>query len=226
MGKRGPKPKGKVKIEWSPNFAYAVGLLVSDGSLSKNGRHIVFTSKDIEQIKNFTQALGLQSISIGYTKCSDKYGSRTITRVQFGDVLFYQFLLKIGLMSNKSKVIGEVKVPGEYFFDFLRGVFDGDGCTHSYFDPRWKSSFMFYTIFTSSSLAHILWLQKSIRVGLQIKGHITGNGIRSAYQLKYAKADSLKLLPKMYSGKDLLCLGRKRLKIEQMLRTIGRSLND
>ena len=226
MGKRGPKPKGNVKIEWSPNFAYAIGLLVSDGSLSKNGRHIVFTSKDIEQLENFMRALGIQGIFVGYTKSTDKYGSRMIARVQFGDVLFYQFLLKIGLMPNKSKIIGEVKVPHKYFFDFLRGVFDGDGCTHSYFDPRWKSSFMFYTIFTSSSLAHILWLQDNIQARLQIKGHITGNGIKSAYQLKYAKADSLKLLPKMYSGEDLLYLGRKRLKIEQMLRTIGRSLND
>lgn len=225
MGKRGPKPKGKVNIEWSPNFAYAIGLLVSDGSLSINGRHITFTSKDLEQLENFMKALGIQDISVGYTKSVDDYGSRNTTRVQFGDVLFYNFLLEIGLMPNKSKIIGRVKVPGEYFFDFLRGSFDGDGCTHSYFDPRWKSSFMFYTIFTSASLEHIDWVRGEIKKRLGINGHITGKGrARTAYQLKYAKSDSLRLLPKIYYSDELLCLKRKRLKIEQMLHTIGQRL--
>lgn len=224
MGKRGPKPKGKVKIEWSPNFAYAIGLLVSDGSISKNGRHIVFTSKDAEQIKNFVQALDIHDKTIGYTKCRNKYGDSEVARVQFGDVLFYQFLLSIGFMPNKSKVIGEVKVPKKYFFDFLRGSFDGDGCTYSYFDPRWKSSFMFYTTFVSASYTHVLWLQEEISSRLSISGHITGTSKSGVYQLKYAKADSLKLLRQMYSGKNLLYLGRKRLKIDRMLHTIGQRL--
>lgn len=66
MGKRGPEPKGKVPLEWSPNFAYAIGLLVSDGSLSKDGRHICFVSKDIEQLNNFMRALRIQ-VFIGST---------------------------------------------------------------------------------------------------------------------------------------------------------------
>jgi len=52
MGKRGVKPKGKVNIKWSPNFAYAIGLLVTDGNLSPDGYHLNLTSKDLEQIKN------------------------------------------------------------------------------------------------------------------------------------------------------------------------------
>ena len=59
MGKRGPKPKGKVKIMWSPHFAYAIGLLVTDGNLSPSGRHIHFTSKDLELVKLFQKALGV-----------------------------------------------------------------------------------------------------------------------------------------------------------------------
>ncbi|MFZ3020148.1 MAG: hypothetical protein WA051_01335 [Minisyncoccia bacterium] len=53
MGLRGPKPKGKVNVRWSANFAYAIGLLVTDGNLSPDGRHISFVSRDIEQINNF-----------------------------------------------------------------------------------------------------------------------------------------------------------------------------
>lgn len=222
MGKRGPKPKGKVKIKWSPNFAYAIGLIVSDGNLSPNGRHIVFTSKDIEMIELFQKTLCID-IHIG-TKSNSINDEKKYFVAQFSDVLFYNFLLDIGLMPNKSKVIGEIKIPPEYFLNFLLGSFDGDGCTHSYFDKRWKSSFMFYTIFASASSTHILWLQNEIYLRLKIKGHITKSQKNSAFQLKYAKADSLLLLRAMYPKKHTLCLSRKRLKIEQMLSIIGERL--
>ncbi|MFM2381434.1 MAG: hypothetical protein RLZZ76_201 [Candidatus Parcubacteria bacterium] len=222
MGKRGPKPKGRVNIKWSPQFAYAIGLLVADGNLSPNGRHIVFTSKDIEMIELFQKAL---NISIHVGKKSSRVGEeKKYYVVQFSDVLFYNFLLDIGLMPNKSKIIGVVKIPPQYFFSFLLGSFDGDGCTHSYFDKRWKLSFMFYTIFSSASPVHILWLQNEILKRLQIKGHVTKSPSNSAFQLKYAKADSLVLLPAMYPKRDILCLSRKRLKIEEMLRIIGERL--
>lgn len=222
MGKRGPKPKGKVKIVWSPNFAYAIGLLVADGNLSPDGRHIVFTSKDRELIDLFQKALAI-TVSVG--KKSNGAGLvKQYFVAQFGDVLFYKFLLDIGLIPNKSKIIGEVKMPPRYFFDFLRGSFDGDGSTYSYFDPRWKSSFMFYTGFVSASRTHILWLQAEVYKRLGVPGHITKGKKSSAYQLKYAKADSLKLLREMYYRKNVLSLTRKRLKIEKMLGIVGERL--
>ena len=70
MVKRGPKPKGKIKLEWSPELVYAVGLITADGSLSKNGRHIDFTSKDLDQIKTYCKCLGIEDIKIG-TKLVD-----------------------------------------------------------------------------------------------------------------------------------------------------------
>ena len=55
------KPLGKINTTWSPELAYAIGLIVTDGSLSKDGRHINFTSKDKSQIKNFQKALHFES---------------------------------------------------------------------------------------------------------------------------------------------------------------------
>lgn len=222
MGKRGPKPKGKVNIKWSANFAYAIGLLVSDGNLSPNGRHIVFTSKDIEMIKLFQKSLGIEG-HVG-KKSSGAMKEKKYFVAQFSDVLFYEFLLSIGLMPNKSKIIGKVDIPSDFFFNFLLGSFDGDGCTYSYLDPRWKSSFMFYTVFASASEEHVLWIQEEVYRRLRIKGHIAGSSKRSYFQLRYAKSDSLVLLRAMYPKKSTPCLSRKRLKIEEMLRTIGQRL--
>lgn len=54
------KPQRKVKIRWCSNFAYAIGLIASDGNLSPNGRHINIKSLDVEMIENFKKALALK----------------------------------------------------------------------------------------------------------------------------------------------------------------------
>ena len=76
-------------------------------------------------------------------------------------------------MPAKTKIISALKIPKEYFFDFLRGHFDGDGTFYSYWDPRWRSSFMFYTEFISASKKHIDWIRDILLKKLKIKGHIT-----------------------------------------------------
>ncbi len=221
MEKRGAKPKNKVKIAWSSKFAYALGLLATDGNLSSDGRHFDFTSSDEEQLKNFMKCFGIK-VKIGY-KSSGYSGERT-TRIQFGDVNLYRFLLGIGFMAKKSKTIGVLNIPEKYFFDFLRGHLDGDGTFYSYWDPRWKSSFMFYTVFISASKEHIEWIRYKLFKILMVKGHITKDSGKTTYQLKYAKNDSLKLLRKIYYSDDVICLKRKRLKIRKALAIIGAKL--
>jgi intein-encoded DNA endonuclease-like protein len=211
------KPLQKVKTKWSPEFAYAIGLLVTDGNLSPDKRHITFTSKDLELINNFQKSLKI-NLHIG-KKSSGSNTDKKYYVVQIGDILFYKFLMDIGLTPRKTKTIGAIKVPTKYFYDFLRGHFDGDGSFYSYWDPRWKSSFMFYTIFVSASKNHLNWLREAIFNLVKIRGHITKSVNESTYQLKYAKTESLKLLPKLYYDGRVVCLTRKRLKIERAIRT-------
>ena len=218
MGKRGPKPKGKVKLTWSANFAYALGLLVTDGSVSKDGRHITFVSKDEEQLMNFMKAL---CIKVPISETNSGYTEQKVTRLQFSDTLFNSFLKDVGIRSNKTKIIGKVDLPPEFFFDFLRGHLDGDGCVFSYWDKRWKSSFMFFTTFVSASKEHVDWLRQEIADRLMIQGHIATTKNGTVFQLRYAKGDSLKLWKAMYYPKAL-CLSRKRLKIQGILAILSR----
>jgi hypothetical protein len=210
MGKRGPKPKSKVKIEWSPNFAYAIGLLATDGCLSRDRRHIDLTSVDSEQLENFMKCLKFKAkISL------KKSGSGSISgHVQFSDVFFHDFLQGIGMTPAKSLTMGKLAVPDGYFFDFLRGCFDGDGCSYSYWDTRWRSSFMFYISFASSSPIFIHWIRQQVSSLSGIRGHITRVYKKHIqYQLKYSKHEAIKLVEKMYTG-DCVYLSRKKLKIE------------
>ena len=117
MVKRGPKPKGRVDLNWRPELAYAIGLLTADGSLSKNGRHIDFTSADIENITNFQTCLGLLDMKVG-TKRSTHNSNTLYYRIQFGDVLFYRWLVEIGLSANKSLTVGRLQIQMSIFSIF------------------------------------------------------------------------------------------------------------
>jgi hypothetical protein len=107
-------------------------------------------------------------------------------------------------MPNKTKKISSIKIPKKYFFDFVRGHLDGDGAFYAYWDKRWKSSYMFYTVFTSASKIHLNWLNKNIYDLIKIKGHFSKS--HSLSILRYAKAESLKLLRKIYCGEKLIFL--------------------
>lgn len=224
---RGPKPRRK-EVVWSPELAYAIGLIATDGCLSSDGRHLILVSKDIEQLNNLKNCLGLE-VKIGKHYSGRKEENIFCHRVQWGDVFLYNFLLSIGLTPNKSLTLGELAIPDEYFFDFLRGSFDGDGTFYSYFDPRWKSSFMFYLVFISASRTHIDWLRTTLSRFVKVHGHIaltygSGKEKHEVYNLRFAKKETLKILEKMYIRPSAIHLSRKRLKIERALRIVGESL--
>jgi len=63
-------------MHWSCNLAYGVGFITTDGSLSNDGRHISFTSKDFEQITNLAKALQINNkigTKVGGYSKSKKY---------------------------------------------------------------------------------------------------------------------------------------------------------
>jgi hypothetical protein len=213
MGLRGPQPKHLVDTTWRPELAYAIGLIATDGCLSKDGLLVDLTSKDREQLLNFSRCLEV-SFNIGnkWNSMGDKY-----LRIQFKNRIFYDFLLSIGLTPRKSLTMGKLSIPDEYFFDFLRGCLDGDGCFYSYWDPRWRSSHMFYLEFVSASIKHIEWLRKTLKDVLNVNGHVVSDGRKRAHQLKYAKKEALVIIKKMYYNPKVVCLSRKKFKIEKAL---------
>ena len=198
---------------WTSSIAYCVGLMASDGCLQKDGRHLDLTSVDQDQLRNFCKAIG-RDIYIG-TKQS---GSKTPAfRVQFSDVAFYDFLLKIGMTPAKSHTIAALDIPDIYYADFLRGLFDGDGTVYGYKDIRWKNSFMFYVSYAGASRQFLEYIQ---RMNSKLAGTLHGTlkpGTR-VYSLTYAKSDSIKLAKFMYYNESLPYLARKKDKIDVFIK--------
>lgn len=203
---------GKVKISWSYNFAYAIGLIVSDGNLNQDKRHIFIKSADRELIQNYKKALDIKS-NICRTPSSKNISSHFY--ISHSDQLFWKFLTGIGIFPAKSKTIRSVSIPEKFFGDFLRGFFDGDGTFYSFWDTRWPKSFAFQISFPSASADFVHWLKEKLANLYGVKGFIRkGDGV---YLIRYVKGDSKKIVAKMYWRKNLLCLGRKYNKIMDVL---------
>ncbi len=93
------KRKNKVKLNWNNNFAYVIGVIATDGNLSSDLRHIIITSKDHEMMVNCKKCLGINNKISKKVRGGEK--EQKYYMVQFGDVSFFEFLLKLGLTPRK-----------------------------------------------------------------------------------------------------------------------------
>ncbi len=202
----------KRTYKWSDSIAYSVGLITSDGCMQKDGRHIDLTSNDVEQLNNFSSAIG-RTLAIGEKKNSTGQQSY---RVQFSDVSYYDFLLSVGLTPVKSRDLKSLNIPSLYYPAFFRGVFDGDGTAYAYIDKRWNKSYMYYIGICSASRDFLVYLQLKNRLLFKTtRGSLRKSN--SAYILMYAKKDSRLIYENMYKSANNLYLHRKREKIESFI---------
>jgi hypothetical protein len=227
MPKRRLPPKD---FEWTPQLAYAVGLLVTDGNLSGNQRHITMRSVEPLMLETFKKCLGLNS-KIG-TNINVKRGGYISYRVQFSNVQFYDWLLTIGLFPAKSYTIGPIAVPDQFFKDYFRGCIDGDGSIQTYQDNynfyrgRNYSTQRLWIRLVSASKEHIIWAQSKIILLADIHGAIIRKPPADEtrvplWELKFAKKESVKLINWMYHAPDVPCLERKRAIAQKALAIIS-----
>lgn len=213
---RSPLPLKEFK--WTPELAYVVGLLATDGCLSKDGRHIIMRSSDKDLLETFLTCL--HSTNRIEVTINNGYSNKPCYRVQLGNVQLYKWLLKIGLFPAKTYTLGEIKISNNVFADFLRGHLDGDGTIRLYKDSYNSYRGRVYTnkrvcsFFLSASHTHIKWLYKRISNLLKIFGAIIEikpwreNRV-TLWNIKYSKHASLSLLKALYYKPGLPCLRRK-----------------
>jgi hypothetical protein len=190
------KRLGKVKINWSANFAYALGLITTDGNLSKDGRHIHFTSKDLELVLLFKKCLGLSN-RIG-KKARGGSEEKKYFVIQFGDVNFYEFLVSLGLKQAKSKTLGVLDIPKEYFSDFLRGCIDGNGNINTSHHPE-STHLQLRVRLCSASPNFLIWIKEQIKECFNIQsGWIQPFAKRGVSELTFGKRDAILIFRYIY----------------------------
>lgn len=196
--------------EWTPQFAYAVGLIATDGCLVGDGKTVAFVSKDRDLVRTFKACI-LSEQPIGR--------NRQHYRVQVVDVNFYDWLLAIGLTPRKSLTLGAVAVPDRLFLDLVRGLLDGDGSIKTYVTVPNRRRYPAHTYqrlgveLHSASYGHLSWVRQKLQVILGLGGWIGTRKRRPPYAalhvLRYSKHESLVLLPALYRDPRAPRLERK-----------------
>lgn len=120
----------------TPDKAYWLGFIFADGYIRKYHLSIGLASKDKEHLFRFLTDMGSDSkikdkvIKKEYKGVVKEYFSSTI---DVYSIPIYDDLLKYGLHTKKSlTLLPPENISSEYYRDFIRGYFDGDGCITNY----------------------------------------------------------------------------------------------
>jgi len=197
-------------------MAYVLGFFAADGYITVNKRGgqfwcIQITDKKLlEEIKNVIQA----EHAISERKGSR--GTHSLYRLQIGSIEMCDDLRRLGFSERKTKNISVPCVPKEYFFDFVRGYFDGDGNVWSgnIHKERATSHVTIRIMFTSCSLEFLRGLQKIIG-SFGIEGGSLYKAKGNYARLQFSAKAALKLYDYMYnqcssSKRNGLFLQRKK----------------
>lgn len=210
----------KPKIFW-----YVIGYIATDGHLSKDGRHLNITSKDKSHLILIKKSLSLK-VKIG-RKNRGGSDEKKYFQIQFGDVLFYKFLLNIGFIQKKSLKLGKINIDKKYFFDFLRGVIDGDGNISTWIHKTNQHRQWSLRI-TSAAPLFIKWLKKETEESFNVRGKLYSykykNKKNPIFVLKFGKL-AAKVILKQVFYKGSLSLDRKNLKSIQCLQDVSKMIN-
>ena len=98
-------------------MAWVLGLIVTDGCLSKSQYTIRIAQKDTEILKKVAKVMNSDFVL-------DKNKTPSLL---LNSKIMYKQLEEIGITSNKSTTIKMPDIPVQYLPHFIRGVIDGDG---------------------------------------------------------------------------------------------------
>ncbi len=187
---------------WSPEMAYVLGLIITDGCISGAGT-VSLCINDRELLEKVKKVMGSE-----HNITASKH-QKNLYIFHFARENMVKDLKNLGVVPKKSLTVTFPKVPQEYLRDFTRGVFDGDGSV--YFDKRSKN-YPIRTSLHSGSKDFIEKLEENLsKLGLpkrNISQQRTKNGIY--YGIRYGHFDSLKMFNILYKNtQNGLFLDRK-----------------
>jgi len=198
---------------WSPKMAYVLGLMMTDGCISKvkNGSYrISLCLNDKELLEKVTQAMGSE-----HNVVPSKYQKGLYIFI-IGRKKMAHDLINLGVKPRKSLDLKFPYVPKEYLRDFIRGVFDGDGCVYYLKGNKTK---LLATSFVSGSGKFIYDLEKALQhLGMPPKKIYEIQRKNTYYTLRYHHKQSMRLFRIMYENlQNNLCLKRKYDKFKRVI---------
>ncbi len=212
----GPVSSVTVPLEhlrhWSPQLAYAVGLIAADGNLNKDRVRVEFISTDYELVELYCRALCIENAHVVFTR---QHSRKSWYQVKLDDRSFREFLEALGLTPAKSKTLRALQIPDDMFPDFLRGLLDGDGSW--YLSRSWLGRYTYLRVeVCSASRSFIRWIAETVERLNGLVGYLRARPFGRSYDLTFIGQKALALGNWVYYSPTVLALSRKRRVYESM----------
>lgn len=154
---------------------YLIGLITTDGHIDSRSKTVCVFQKDIPFLKHLQ--LLLKHNGKVYTSTS-KDGEEKCYAIHILDEKLHNFLVDNDFETDKRYNVKFLDCPKEFLSDYIRGLFDGDGClSYKYISGRFEGCIL---QFTSGSKLLAEKLQSVLKeigfdFNIQNKISVTGN---------------------------------------------------
>lgn len=200
-------------------MAYILGFFTADGNLTlgkRGNKYLEFTSTDKDIMLKIRRAFNSNHKITGRKR---RKHHKTVYRVQIGSKIIFDNLTSFGFKPNKSKDLSYPPVPSQYFQDFVRGYFDGDGHVTTGVYKRYNRA-TYNTILFSGFTSGCEEFLKLLHEDLKSIGVVAGGTLyyQKGFRLNFSNRDSLSLYRFLYKNmKSNLYLPRKKKMFERYI---------
>lgn len=188
----------------TPNKAYVLGLLYSDGNNSKQkGTIRIQLQEDDKDILEKVRKELNYSKELTYVDCSKRiYGNGYVSKNMYSLDVYSKYMCnrleEIGVVPNKSLILTFPEcIPSDYVSHFIRGYMDGDG---------WISKKGGYSISLTSTESFCKTVQSIVKKAIKVDGKIVDaschNGVTKVYRID-RKDETKCFLDYIYKDADI-----------------------
>lgn len=179
---------------WSSEMAWVLGLIATDGCMSKDNPTVSLSSQDLEIIDKVKNILEYSGPIRNY----DCYILSIYDRTMYSD------LLSLGIEPAKSFTLELPNIPEEFMGDFIRGVLDGDGCI-SIDNRENRNPRLFVRIVTASKNFFYDLFDYLVSIGLSPRFELRSNrggNRKDIYCLSFCGFNSISFLNYVYRNSN------------------------
>jgi hypothetical protein len=186
--------------EWSYDMSYILGFWFADGCIYKSTFLLSQHKNDKYILRNISKVME-------YDHKLVKRCDSNVREIRIYSEKIVKDIKSLGGKEKKSLDVSFPNIPKEYFSDFVRGYFDGDGSVSVSKDGK-----RLYTSFTTASSKFAYGFFDSLKKNVGgLNGGVSekkrDNG--KYYNIWFSKNDAIRLRDFMYSSKSKLRLKRK-----------------
>lgn len=210
-GVHGHKHNRNFFKHWSPEMAWVLGLMFSDGNVTRtsaNGYTATLTSIDKDLLEQVAYLVDTEARP-------RKWAGKPALTLIVGAADLCEDLIALGCVPTKSRIMQFPNVPPAYVSHFVRGLWDGDGSIFTRTRKRDGATKAYLEVtlgYVCGSREFVQGLRDAIFEHTGVKANIKERKGQANpyYVISYYHRNSLLILPWMYSNSTPQTrLGRK-----------------